>query len=493
MLPYKTLLKIDRRSTEAVFKQIASQLVLLIQKGILLPAMPLPSARLLATDLGLHRKTIMAAYNELIVEDWIISEERKEYRVSESLPILKPRSYGKKARTNYPAKTSITFDTLDHVPSLTKTTADFKVIINDGFPDVNIFPVERVANEYKRLLMQETLKKASTSWNIDGSQIFKEALTLFLNDTRGLNIGPENLMVTRGAQMAIYIASSLIIKPGDKVLVTSPSYFFADAIFRQLGARLITIHVDNDGADVDAIEEAILHHDIRLFYIIPHHHHPTTVTLSSARRTKLLELIKKHKLSVIEDDYDYDFQYQYSPYLPLASGAHDGHVIYIGSLTKVLGSNFRIGYIISTPDFLHSAIKLKILIDLRGDVLMEEIIASLMQSGEFSRFIMKANKLYSHRCNYAADLIGCELSHLVEFTKPQGGMALWLKFKENYQLANIINRAPALGLQFSGKAHFKDQGLSYDAIRFGFASVDEKEINFAVDILKKFTLTKSQP
>lgn len=455
-----------------------------------MPGMQLPSARILATDLGLHRKTIMAAYDELISEDWIISQERKEYRVSTSLPILKPRTYGSTVKSSYATKSSVLFDKLDHVPSLTKITSDFKVVINDGFPDVNIFPVERVANEYKRLLTHQTLKKASTSWNIDGSQNLKDELTLFLNDTRGLNIEPENLMVTRGAQMAIYIASSLIIKPGDKVLVTAPNYFLADAIFRQLGAQLITVPVDNDGADVDAIEDALINNDIKLLYIIPHHHHPTTVTLSSVRRTKLLELIKKHELSVIEDDYDYDFQYQYSPYLPLASGDHDGRVIYIGSLTKVLGANFRIGYMISTPNFLHSAIKLKTLIDLRGDVLMEDIIALLMLSGEFSRFIMKANKLYCHRCNYAANLITNELSHLVEFTKPQGGMALWLKFNETYQLANIVNKAATLGLQFSGRTYFKDQDLTYDAIRFGFASLDEQQIDFSVDVLRKITFVK---
>ncbi len=487
MLPFKTLLKIDRSSTEAVFKQIASQLVLLIQKGILLPGVQLPSARMLAADLGLHRKTIMAAYNDLITEDWIISKERKAYRVSTLLPIIKPRTYADKAKSNYKAKSIVSFDKLEHVPSLKTTTSDFKVIVNDGFPDVNLFPVERVSAEYRRLLTHQHLKKTSSNLNIDGCSIFKEALSLFLNDTRGLNIEQENLMVTRGAQMAIYIAASMIIKPGDKVLVTTPSYFFADAIFRQLGAELITIPVDDDGADVDALEDVLLKNQIKLLYIIPHHHHPTTVTLSSPRRTKLLKIITTHQLTVIEDDYDYDFQFQYSPYLPLASGAHGGNVIYIGSLTKVLGPDFRLGYMISTPDFLSSAIKLKTLIDLRGDVLMEEIIASLMQSGEFSRFIMKANKLYRHRCNYAANLIANELDHLIDFNQPQGGMALWLKFNEKYQLANIINRSAAFGLQFSGRAYFKGNDLPYDAIRFGFAAVNEQEMDFAVDILRKIT------
>src|ERR1700755_2557883 len=156
MLPYKTLLKIDKTSTEAVFKQIASQLVLLIQKGILIPDMQLPSTRVLATDLGLHRKTIMAAYNTLIAEDWLISKERKEYRVSTLLPIIKPRTYASKAKSSYKAQPAIVFDKLDHVPSFPELTTDAKVIVDDGFPDVDIFPVERVSAEYRRLLTHQT-------------------------------------------------------------------------------------------------------------------------------------------------------------------------------------------------------------------------------------------------------------------------------------------------------------------------------------------------
>lgn len=490
MLPFKTLLKIDKYSTEAVFKQIASQLVLLIQKGILLPDMQLPSTRQLAADLDLHRKTIMAAYNTLIAEDWLISKERKEYRVSTLLPIIKPRTYASKAKSSYKAEPAIIFDRLGHVPSFPELTTGAKVIVDDGFPDVDIFPVERVSAEYRRLLTHQTLKKSNASWNLDGSPVFKEALSSFLNDTRGLNIDAENLMVTHGAQMAIYLAASLIVQPGDKVLVTSPNYFLADAVFRQLGAQLLTVPVDDEGADVEAIAEALENHTIKLLYIIPHHHHPTTVTMSSARRAKLLELIRMHRLAVIEDDYDYDFQYQYSPYLPLASGAHDGHVIYIGSLTKVLGSNFRLGYMIATPGFLYAAIKLKMLIDMRGDALVEGTVASLMQTGEFSRFIMKANKLYSQRCNHAADLISSELSHLVEFKKPQGGMALWLKFKENDRLTAIVHKAAASGLRLIGMPYLRNGQLTQDAFRFGFASLNEQELEFAVEVMNKVSLTK---
>lgn len=484
MLPFKNLLKIDKNSADAVFKQIASQLVLLIQKGILLPDTELPSTRTLAIDLGLHRKTVMAAYNDLITENWIESQERKGYRVSALLPIVKPRTYSSQANSGYKGQSNFLFDKLEHVPVLPKVSSDFKVLVDDGFPETGMFPIEKISKEYRRLLTYPSLKKSTRNWDVGGTQDFKEALHSFLNDTRGLNIMPENLLVTRGAQMAIYIAASLILKPGDKVLVSDPSYFIADAVFRQLGAELVRIPVDGEGMDIDRVEDTLKENKIKLFYIIPHHHHPTTVTLSSTRRTKLLALIRAYQLPVIEDDYDYDFQYQYSPYLPLASGEHNGNVIYIGSLTKMLGANFRLGYMIARPDFLYNAVKLKSLIDLKGDGLMESVVASLMESGDFSRFIKKANKLYGSRCDYASDLIKNELSEVIDFTKPQGGMALWLRFKEEYPLSGVLHKASSYGLQLSGSACYEGRG---NAIRFGFASVNEQEIAYAIDILKKIT------
>lgn len=487
MLPFKNLLVIDKSSDVSIFRQIASQLVLLIQKGILLPNMELPSTRSLAADLGLHRKTVMAAYNDLITEDWIESEERKGYKVSHLLPIVKPRTYTNHFHTGYSGQSGFSFSPLDNIPALPIISSTCKVIVDDGFPETAIFPIEKISREYKKLLTPSTLKKTTSTWNIGGSPDFKAALSSFLNDTRGLNISSDNLLITRGAQMAIYVAAALILKPGDQVLVSDPSYFMADAVFTQLGAQLVRVPVDGDGMDIEAVENALKNKDIKLLYIIPHHHHPTTVTLSSTRRTKLLELIRSYQLPVIEDDYDYDFQYQYSPYLPLASGEHGGNIIYIGSLTKVLGANFRLGYMIATTDFLYNALKLKSLIDLRGDALMEGTVASLIQSGEFSRFIKRANKLYGYRCEYASELIDSELSDVVTFNKPSGGMALWLKFKDDFPLSNVLNKTLSLGLQLTGSAYYQGKDIKHNAIRFGFASISEQEIVYAVNILKKVT------
>ena len=136
------------------------------------------------------------------------------------------------------------------------------------------------------------------------------------------------------------------MKPGAAVIVGEPSYRMANMIFEHFGARLIKVPVDDNGIDVDAIENICKKKRPDMLYVIPHHHHPTTVTLSANRRMKLLDIIRNFKLPVIEDDYDYDFHYNKTPILPLASADHNGYVLYIGSITKSFASSVRIGYLV---------------------------------------------------------------------------------------------------------------------------------------------------
>jgi len=130
-----------------------------------------------------------------------------------------------------------------------------------------------------------------------------------------------------------------------------------------------------------------------LLYVIPHHHHPTTVTLSADRRMKLLDIIRNHKLPVIEDDYDYDFHYNRTPILPLASADHNGYVLYIGSITKSFASSVRIGYLLAGSEFIWQAARLREMIDIRGDVLMEEAMAILFKNGDMQKHLKNAVKI----------------------------------------------------------------------------------------------------
>ncbi|MEN5058938.1 PLP-dependent aminotransferase family protein [Sphingobacterium kitahiroshimense] len=482
MLPYKNLIIVDKHDKTPVYRQISLQFIDLIQDGKLLPGTKLPSTRALAEDLQLHRKTIVAVYEILVSENWLDNLPRKGFQVSETLPVVRPRTY-QKTISPFAGIGSFEFDNRDVIqfPLIPESTKN--LIINDGFPDTTLLPYKILTREFRRALDRVTT--INDLHYIADKPNLKSSLRDFLHTTRGIDFGIENLFITRGAQMAVYLAASLILKPGDKVVMSEPSYIIADAMFEKLGVQIIRVPIDQHGMRTEVLEDVLKEHDIKLIYMIPHHHHPTTVTMSTQRRSHMLELIKTYKSAVIEDDYDYDFQFKYDNYLPLASGDHGGNVIYVGSLTKVLGTPFRLGYMIATQEFLAAVMKLRLVIDIRGDLVTERAVAALIDNGDLIRHIQKSNKVYAKRCTILCRLLDKEMKQYLTYRKPTGGMAVWVVFKPQFELSKIARYAKENGLSIKSDFYFNGKYSHYNAFRFGFASLDEAKLKRAVAILKQ--------
>ena len=486
MLPFQTLLSVNKDLSTPVYHQVANGIISLIQDGTIRPGTFLPPSRAMAEMLLLHRKTIVAAYEELTAQDWVETIPRKGIMVARNLPELKPRSF--KATTQvspYKEKTAVFYQQIKAIKRVGNKNKAYRFVINDGFPDSRIAPVDTLFRQYRYLLQRPSSDRQVMYGDPGGTLNLRIALTSFLSATRGLNIDASNLLITRGAQMAIYIAARMLVKPGSSVIVGEPNYGTANSIFEQCGAKLLKVPVDENGIDVDAIEKLCRKKKPDMLYIIPHHHHPTTVTLSAARRMKLLSLIREYKLPVIEDDYDYDFHYARSPILPLASADHGGYVIYIGSITKCFASAIRMGYLVASEEFVNNAAQLKRMIDIRGDVLLEESLAILFNNGDMQKHLKKSLKIYQQRRDLFCDLLENEFKGKLSFTKPSGGMSVWVQFDKRYELKQISEKASTQGL-FMGDGSFYNTGkINYNALRMGFASLNEKEIQGAMGVLKK--------
>jgi GntR family transcriptional regulator / MocR family aminotransferase len=484
MLPFQTLIELNKQAGTPVYQQIANRLVNLIQEGIIKPGSDLPGTREMSNILRVHRKTVVAAYDELNAQDWIQAFPRKGVRVSQHLPVIKPRTFRPGGRVPaYAGNSNFVFSKMPVSPGRLLQGIKHRLIINDGFPDARLAPVDLLLREYRHLFNRYGSKQGMSFTEPAGSLNLRAALAHFLSETRGLNIGTNNVFISGGAQMAIYIAARLILRPGANVLVGDSNYFLADMIFQQFGANLIRVPVDENGMDVVTIERICKKKKADLLYIIPHHHHPTTVTLSSDRRMKLIEIIRKYKLPVIEDDYDYDFHYSSAPILPLASADHGGNVIYIGSLTKILVSSTRMGYMIAPANFVQEAGRARRLIDLRGDVLLEEAMASLFTNGDIGRHLKKSVKIYHQRRDLLCSLLDEKLAGVVKFKRPDGGMAVWVLFNKKYPLPSISNRASAKGLLMSDGSNYSYGTINQNAFRMGFASLNEKEMTEIVQLI----------
>jgi len=484
-LPYINLIKIDRQSPVPIFRQLANGLVILIKSGKLKSGYQLPASRDMASMLQLNRTTVVAAYEELQIQGWLEVVRRKGNFVARELPVINPKTFEPIEAEGSTAVGQANFYKQITTRQSSKTLLKpYDLMINDGYPDARLAPLDSIYDRYKFLAKRSHLHSRLLTDSLAGSLYLRNELAVFLSKTRALSIEPNNVLITHGAQLAIFIAASMIIKPGSTVVVGDLNYILADKLFEQLGAKLIKVKVDENGIDVDEIEKICRQSPPSLLYIIPHHHHPTTVTLSAERRTKLLDIIRRYHLPVIEDDYDYDFHYEHSPILPLASTDHAGFVIYIGSISKTLAPTVRLGYLIATEDFIWQASKLKQLVEIRGDVLFEESVAHLFHTGEMQRHLRKSVKLYKQRRDLFCDLLSSSIGDISHFNTPAGGMAVWATLATDYSIPKLSERLAKKGIYMNDGSVYRYKA-DVNGIRLGFASLNEDEMQRFIRALRE--------
>ncbi|HBY42141.1 MAG TPA: PLP-dependent aminotransferase family protein, partial [Brevundimonas sp.] len=357
-----------------------------------------------------------------------------------------------------------------------------------------LMPGLELARAFRRSLTGAELKSLPGYGDPRGAPSLRTALARYLSAERGLTIGADDILVTRGSQMALFLAAA-VLKPGDAVAVEDPGYPLAWKAFRAAGARVVGAPVDAHGLDVERLE-ALLARDpaIRAVYVTPHHQFPTTVTLGAGRRLRLLELACRHDLILIEDDYDHEYRFEGRPVLPLAAralsqGQNANRIIHIGSVSKLLSPVVRIGYATGAPDLIQAMTARREAIDRQGDLPLERALARLIDDGELGRHARKARKIYEQRRDLLCAEIAARLGDAVAFDKPAGGLALWLRVSPDIDAAAWAAEAERSGLILThGGQLLLQPSRSHDpganAFRIGFASLDEAELVRAVTRLK---------
>lgn len=487
MLPFENIIIIDRSSTTPIYRQVALAIINAICDSVLKPGSHLPSSRELSKTLSVHRKTVIAAYDELQSQDWITVVPRKYVAVSACIPVLKAQKWSQPVRrVTYGEDLSVGYKTIA-TDLLSRSTDHLKTLmIDDGYPDIRLSPIDDLLKTYRTFTNRKTISKIANIGTAQGVLKLREQLSNYLIESRGLAMSAEHLLITHGAQMSIYLVAQLLLNEKSSIIVGHPNYPLASQVFKARGAEVIPVHVDAEGIDTDAIEAWCKVKNIEAIYVIPHHHYPTTVTLSVERRLKLLALAEKYAFIIIEDDYDYDYHYTSSPYLPLASGHHRGNVIYIGSFSKILDPSIRIGFMVAPQRFIEQCVAYRRMIDVGGDGYMQHALAELISDGELKRHLKKARKCYRLRRDYLDQLLRERLSSYVTYRLPAGGMAIWLWLNPEYMIEDLLLNCSLQIVRVD---------VEQNAFRLGFASLTQIELNQAVEELEKafkmIELTKS--
>ena len=468
--------ELDPKDDLPLFVQISSSLARDIARGRLRPGDALPGTRTLAETLGVHRSTVVTAYAELTAQGWVATRPGGATFVAASLPDAKPRRFAPK-----PAAAGLASTTGYEVePPLTDLLGTPRVppgglYFWGGTPDPRLVPVELLARAYRRVAKRYGRALFGYSADAYSQESLRAAVARLATDARGLAATQDNVLITRGSQMALELSARSLLCPGDVVAVEALGYPNAVNVFRRAGAVVVPVRVDQHGIDVDALVALTREKTVRMVYVTPHHQYPTTVTLSATRRLALLDLARRERIAVLEDDYDQEFHYDGRPVLPLASNDPNGNVIYVGTLAKILAPGLRLAFVVAPPPLLARMAAERVLIDRQGDAVLERSIAELFDDGDLERHVRRTRRIYRARRDACCENLERELGNVVRFRRPPGGLAIWADVAPDIDMAAWQARALERGVYFQIGRQFALDGRPVQSVRLGFAFLDEKE------------------
>ena len=466
--PWSLEIQLDKKSNTALYLQIADAIINAIKSGKLSSGNALPGSRQLAVLLHVNRNTVIEALDVLAAEGWLITMDRKGTFVADVLPEsgLEKKQQQKANNTEEEIKPHLVFD--------------------DGLPDSRLAPMTDLARAYREIFNRKSRWQIMGYSNEFGNTEFRKAIAQMLNFKRGMNISLDQICITRGSQMAMYLAAHSLFSKGDYIMIENPGYQPAWKAFENAGAALLPVSITPDGLNLDEVEQYLKKYNaIKAIYVTPHHQFPTTVTMSLKKRLKLIELSNKYGFTIIEDDYDHEFHFGQRPILPISSYETAQNFIYIGTLSKIVAPALRIGYLVSTPERIEKVGEHRKIIDVQGDNIMEEAVLHLINEGIIKRHLKKTNLIYKAKRDYFESLCKQHLKDKITFTKPEGGLAFWIVPNDTIDLPFVCQQLLAKGIKIMNPENFSCTN-SASGFRLGYASLTEQQMEQGIIALSEY-------
>lgn len=475
--PWTLQIRLRHQSQTPLYLQIVHSFIEEIRRGRISAGTALPGTRTLSEQLNVSRKTIISAYDELVAQGWASSDSTRGTFVAPDLPNLPRWTNSTTTQVSPLGGDCFSWRKAPEVIPWVERSENY-LVFDDGTPDPRLAPVEIIARTYRRALIRTARRSELGYGDPRGTFALRQAISTMLNSERGLATTANNICLTRGSQMALYLCGALLAKPGDCVVVEKLTYPPARTAFARTGARLLTVEVDDGGVVIEDLERVCEQHPVKVIYLTPHHHFPTTVSLRPERRLRLLELLKRKGIVLVEDDYDHEFHFDHQPLLPLASASLD-YTVYIGSLSKLISPSLRMGYLVSNTGFVDDIANEIMLIDRQGSPTMETAVAELM-GDHINSYARKVHGIYKGRRDHFAGELAKTLGDRLKFDVPAGGLAFWTRFRESLPIDRLVESAFRERLKILPSNNFYFNGEAPGGLRLGYASMNEAELTEAV-------------
>jgi GntR family transcriptional regulator/MocR family aminotransferase len=446
------LFRISPDSGQTLQAQIRQAVVSAILDRQIAASMPLPSCRVLAERLGVARGTVVLAFQQLVDQGFLIAKERRGHFVNPDVLALPPRpragAAGNAESIDWKARCQIKAGDMPQPVKMENWIASPYPFIYGQF-DPGLFPTAEW-RECNRMALAVLEIRNWAADKIDRDDpLLIEQIQARLLPRRGIFANPDEIIITLGAQHAIYMLAMLLMKRGTRVAMEDPGYPDARSIFRLAGAEIVPVAVDLEG-----IRVADIPGDADFVFVTPSHHCPTMVPLGEARRSALLEAVRSNDQIVIEDGYDSQL-FDEAPQQALKSQDRSGRVIYVGSMSKTLAPGLRLGYIVAPVPLVAELRALRRFMLRHPPANNQRAVALFLSLGHHEALVRRLSAAFAER---RESLLQALAAHMPEWkaTDSAGGASLWLEGPAGTDTAVLAEEAARRSVLIEPGARFFD-------------------------------------
>lgn len=351
-----------------------------------------------------------------------------------------------------------------------------------GNPAPEAFPTEDVKRISNELL--ETDPIAVLQYSItEGYAPLVSAVKDYLA-AQSMGKDGDSLIITSGAQQVMDLATKALCNPGDTILCEAPTFIGSLNAFRSYGTNIVGIPVENDGMNLELLEDALKKEkNVRFIYTIPNFQNPCGITMSFEKRKALYALAKKYGVLIIEDNPYGELRFRGENIPSVKSLDEDGLVIYVGSFSKVLSPGMRVGYTLAPSQIISKLTVCKQVSDVHTNIWAQTVAHRFMTECDFAGHLDKIRDIYRRKSTIMLSRLE-EVAGKIEFTRPEGGLFIWCTLPYEIDMSKFCTELVQEKLAVvPGNAFMVDENAKCNSFRINFSTPSDEQLSKGMDIL----------
>ena len=362
-----------------------------------------------------------------------------------------------------------------------------------GLPNPISFPIEEIQNSINHAIAENGAKLFQYS-TTEGYLPLRQYIADKYKKDYGLDIDPQDILITTGSQQALQLISQVLLNKGEGIVMEEPGYLGAIQAFSLAEPQFYSVTLEEDGLNAEQLEQTLATNDnIKFIYTVPNFHNPTGITYSREKREEIYEVVKKYDVVLIEDDPYGELRWNGEKLPYIGAGRLENSVL-LGSFSKIVTPGMRLGFLITkNKELMHHITTVKQATDLHTNIFSQMIIYDYLTSNDLQSHVSKIINLYEKQANAMLNAMAKYFPTTVKYTKPDGGMFIWVTLEEGTSALDFFDKAMEEKVAFVPGDPFYTDKTHVNTLRLNYTNSSPEIIEEGIKRLGKILYSLSAP